>query len=168
MDEPAFWELISRARSEAPTTPEQLAVLGELLRAISAADIKRFASLYARNMRKLYHWNVWALAYAARGGCSDDSFEGFRAWLILQGDPDLLALAVKDPAQAALHVPPDPDLPDGACIWMIEEAYLQREGAPLKQPMIDLEKPKGKEWPEEDIATIYPELVRHYASARET
>ncbi|HZI27387.1 MAG TPA: DUF4240 domain-containing protein, partial [Gemmatimonadaceae bacterium] len=68
MDEEVFWEVISRALSEGPTTPEQLAVLGELLRAFKAADIKRFGSLYARNMRKLYHWNVWALAYAARGG----------------------------------------------------------------------------------------------------
>jgi hypothetical protein len=167
MDEGVFWELISRARSEGPTTPEQLAVLGELLRTFKAADIKRFGSLYARNMRKLYHWNVWALAYAARGGCSDDAFEEFRAWLILQGDPGLLDLAVKNPARAALHVPADPELPDGACAWMIQEAHLQRTGAPLELPMIDLEKPKGKEWPEETFEARFPELVRYYANMRE-
>ncbi|HZI29135.1 MAG TPA: DUF4240 domain-containing protein, partial [Gemmatimonadaceae bacterium] len=142
----------------------QLAVLGELLRAFKAADIKRFGSLYARNMRKLYHWNVWALAYAARGGCSDDAFEEFRAWLILQGDPGLLDLAVKDPARAALHVPADPELPDGACVWMIQEAHLQRTGVPLELPMIDLDKPKGKEWPEEAFEAMFPELVRYYAT----
>jgi|GEM_PF-1292682 len=164
MDEEVFWEVISRALSEGPTTPEQLAVLGELLRAFKAADIKRFGSLYARNMRKLYHWNVWALAYAARGGCSDDAFEEFRAWLILQGDPGLLDLAVKDPARAALHVPADPELPDGACVWMIQEAHLQRTGVPLELPMIDLDKPKGKEWPEEAFEAMFPELVRYYAT----
>ena len=167
MDDAVFWELISRSRSEGPTTPEQLAVLGELLRTFKAADIKRFGSLYARNMRKLYHWNVWALAYAARGGCSDDAFEEFRAWLILQGDPTLLDLALKDPARAALHVPPDPELPDGAWVWMIEEAHLQRAGTPLELPMIDLEKPKGKEWPEEAFEEIFPDLVRYYATVKE-
>lgn len=167
MDEPVFWELISRSRSEGPPTREQLAVLGELLRTFKAPDIKRFGSLYARNMRNLYHWNVWALAYAARGGCSDDAFQEFRTWLILQGDPALLGLAVEDPARAATFVPADPDLPDGPCIWMIEEAYLQRKGAPLELPAIDLDTPRGKEWPENDLDAIFPDLVRHYALVKE-
>ncbi len=167
IDEPVFWELISKARSQAPTTLEQLAALGESLRAFKAADIKRFGSFYAKLMKKLYHWNVWALAYAARGGCSDAAFEEFRTWLILQGDPALVALAVTDPAQAAERVPPEPDLPDGPCLPMIEEAYLLRTGSSLELPSIDLDKPKGKEWTEEAFATIYPQLVRHYASVTE-
>ena len=43
IDEPVFWDLISKARSQAPTTLEQLAVLGESLRAFKAAEIKRLA-----------------------------------------------------------------------------------------------------------------------------
>jgi len=167
IDEPVFWELISKARSQAPTTLEQLAVLGESLRAFKAAEIKRFGSFYAKNMKKLYHWNVWALAYAARGGCSDGAFEAFRTWLILQSDPALVALAVTDPTQAAERVPPEPDLPDGTCLPMIDEAYLLRTGSTLQLPSIDLDKPKGNEWTEEAFATIYPQLVRHYASGTE-
>lgn len=164
IDEPVFWELISKARSQAQTTLEQLAILGELLRTFKAADIKRFSSFYAKVMKKLYHWDVWALAYTARGGCSDASFEGFRTWMILQGDPALIELAVTNPAQAAECVPPDPDLPEAHCLLMIEEAYLQRTGLSLELPSIDLDKPKGKEWTEEEIATTYPQLVRYYAS----
>jgi hypothetical protein len=160
MDEPVFWELISRSR--APTTLEQLAALGESLRAFKAAEIKRFGSLYANFMKKLYHWNVWALAYAARGGASDAAFEAFRTWLILQGDPALVELAVKDPTRAAERVPPEPDLPEGHCLSMIEEAYFLRTGAPLEPPSIDLDKPKGKEWTEAAFATTFPQLVRHY------
>lgn len=166
MDEPVFWELLARVRAGAPTTLEQIALLGELLRGFKPAEIKRFGALYARHMKQLYHWNVWALAYAARGGCSDDAFQEFRSWLILQGDPALVALAVTAPARAALSVPADPDLPDGSCIWMIEEAYLQRQGTPLTLPSTDLSKPKGKEWPEDRIEERYPALVRHYASAQ--
>jgi hypothetical protein len=47
---------------------------------------------------------------------------------------------------------------------MIEEAYLLRTGSTLELPSIDLDKPKGKEWTEEAFVTIYPQLVRHYAS----
>lgn len=164
IDEPVFWELVSKARSQAQTTLEQLAILGELLRAFKAADIKRFGSFYAKLMKKLYHWDVWALAYAARGGCSDASFEGFRTWVILQGDPVLIELAVTSPAQAAERVPLDPDIPEAHCLLMIEETYLQRTGSSLELPSIDLDRPKGKEWTEEVFATAYPQLVRYYAS----
>jgi hypothetical protein len=134
---------------------------------LKATDIKRFGSLYAKLMKRLYHWNVWALAYAARGGCSDASFEEFRAWLILQGDPTLCSLAVTDPAEAAKRVPPQPDLPDGSCLAMIAEAYLMRSGSSLELPSIDLDRPKGREWSEAAFAAIYPQLVRHYASGPE-
>ena len=146
------------------STRDEAAAIAESLCAFKAAEIKRSGSFYAKLMRQLYHWNVWALAYAARGGCSDAAFEEFRAWLILQGDPAVCALVVSDPAQAAERVPPEPDLPDGPCLAMIEEAYLMRTGSLLKLPSIDLDKPKGREWTEAAFATIYPQLVRHYAS----
>lgn len=164
IDEPVFWELISKARSQAQTTLEQLAILGELLRAFKAAEIKRFGLFYAKFMKKLYHWEAWALAYAASGGCSDASFEGFRTWVILQGDPTLIELAITTPAQAAESVPPYPDIPEAHCLLMIEEAYLQRAGSSLELPSIDLDKPKGEEWTEEAFATTYPQLARYYAS----
>jgi hypothetical protein len=163
MDENSFWALISKARSETSTMFEQLAALGESLRAFKASDIKRFGSFYARAMRTLYHWNVWALAYAARGGCSDAAFEGFRTWLILQGDPALVSLAVSDPVQAAERVPREPDLPEGHCLLVIEEAYLLRKGSPLEPLSIDLDKPKGRMWTEAAFPEIYPQLAMHYA-----
>lgn len=162
IDEPVFWELVARSRSQAETVDEQLAALEALLATFKAPDIRRFGSLYSAYMRKLYHWNVWALAYAARDGCSDDSFMAFRTWLILQGDPALVELAIADPARAAGRVPRDPDLPDGTLLAMIEEAFLRRKGTPLELPRMDHEKPKGREWPEDELEAIYPDLVGHY------
>lgn len=165
VDESVFWQLITEARSRAETSLEQIAVLGESLRAFKAAEIKRFGSHYAKWMKKLYHWNVWALAYAARGGASDAAFEAFRTWLILQGDPSLVDLAVSDPARAAERVPPEPDLPEGHCLPIIEEAYFLRQGSPLSTPAIDLDKPKGKEWSEETLGERFPGLLERYASS---
>jgi tRNA pseudouridine32 synthase/23S rRNA pseudouridine746 synthase len=162
MDEAVFWELIRRSRSDGREIPEQIMVLDGLLRTFKAAEIKKFATLYAKAMRELYHWNVWALAYAARGGCSDDSFMEFRTWLILQGDPSLFDLAIKDPAAAAQRVPADPELPDGTLLPVIDEAYYARAGSTFDWPMLDLEQPKGKEWPEDQLGIRFPELVRHY------
>lgn len=167
IDERGFWAVIAEARSRAPTTTERVAALGESLQAFDAARIKQFAARFASAMRKLYHWNVWALAYAARGGCSDTAFEAFRSWLILQGDPAPLALAIKDPARAAWRVPADPDLPDdGHCQSTIEEAYLLRQGSALEFPPIDLDEPRGKAWSEAAFATTHPQLVERYAPRR--
>ena len=162
MDQQVFWELIARSRSNGAELEEQLDVLERLLRTFKAADIKTFGTIYAKYMRQLYHWNAWALAYAARGGCSDDSFMDFRSWLILQGDPGLIDLAIDNPAAAAPQVPKDPEIPDGTLMAMIDEAYLARAGTTFEFPMMDLEKPRGKEWPEDELDTRFPELVRHY------
>lgn len=164
MDEAVFWELICRAGSGAETVDDRLEALERMLGAFRAPDIKRFGALYAGFMRKLHHWNVWALAYAARDGCSDDSFMAFRTWLILEGDPALVELAVADPAQAARRVPRDPELPDGTLLSMIEEAFLRRKGAPTEMPMIDNPSPKGREWAEDQLERAYPELVLYYGS----
>ena len=162
MDEALFWELMAKSRAQAESTEDQVAIIGELLATLSAPDIKRFATIYGKFMRKLYHWNVWALAYAARGGCSDDAFMEFRSWLILQGNPELLDLAIKDPTAAAKQVPRDPELPEGTLLPDIDEAYLARAGTTFDWPMIGLEQPKGREWPEERFDASFPELVRHY------
>jgi tRNA pseudouridine32 synthase/23S rRNA pseudouridine746 synthase len=162
MDDALFWEIIGRSRAEALELPDQLVLLEGLLGGLKAADIKKFASIYARYMRQLYHWNAWALAYAARGGCSDDSFMEFRSWLILQGDPALLDLAIKDPAAAAAGVPRDPELPDGTLMPMIDDIHLARAGTTFEWPMTDLETPKGREWPEDELDARFPELVAYY------
>lgn len=162
MDEAVFWDLISRARAQAETTEDQVAIINELLATLGAPDIKRFATIYGKFMRKLYHWNVWALAYAARGGCSDDAFMEFRSWLVLQGDPALLDLAIKDPTAAASQVPRDPELPEGGLLPDIDEAYLARAKTTFEWPMIGLEQPKGREWPEDQFDAWFPDLVRHY------
>jgi hypothetical protein len=36
-------------------------------------------------MEQSYDADLWAAAYIVNGGCSDDGFDYFRGWLILQG-----------------------------------------------------------------------------------
>ncbi len=164
MDDALFWELIRQSRADAVELPDQIAQLETILLSLKEADIKKFAGIYARHMKQLYHWNVWALAYAARGGCSDDAFMEFRTWMILQGDPELLDLAVKDPASAAARVPKDPELPDGTLLPTIDDVHLARSGTSFEWPITDLDEPKGREWPEDEFDARFPELVGHYAS----
>lgn len=47
-------------------------------------------------MADSYRSSLWAAAYVINGGCSDDGFDYFRGWLILQGR-ETFGQAVADP-----------------------------------------------------------------------
>ena len=164
MDQNLFWTLIQETRAASETSDEQVARLGDRLGAFPAAEIRKFTTMFAGLMKKLHHWNVWALAWAARDGCSDDSFVDFRTWLILQGDPALVDLAIADPAEAAARVPKDPDLPFEGMAHTIDSATLLRTGKTRTLPAFDHPEPRGKEWDEDRFDETFPALAAHYAA----
>jgi hypothetical protein len=98
-----FWQLIEAARHQAsnPDDGEQGA-----RRATSQPATHPVEEIVAAQ-QVLWHLMadsctnpLWAAAYVIKGGCSDDGFDHFRGWLIVQGretferivaDPDALA-----------------------------------------------------------------------------
>jgi hypothetical protein len=163
IDEAAFWRILADANADAGSLEEARARLISRLERLNAAGLRSVNSHYAKTMKRLYHWNVWALAYAACGGCSDDSFRDFRGWLILHGDPALIDLAIASPERAARRIPRDPSIPEGGLDGAIEAACLARTGNLPKALATDLAKPKGKAWGEDEIEIQYPDLVAYYA-----
>lgn len=162
MDEEEFWKLINTSRRKSNSDAELLLEVTNRLEILRAADIKKFNSIYAKIMKRLYHWEVWALAYAALGGCSDDAFRDFRGWLIMQGEPKLIELAISEPHKAAKQIREYPDLLEGGLLHSISAAYLARAGKILPAVQTDLANPKGKEWDEEALDVSHPELVAYY------
>ena len=55
----------------------------------------------------MYTWDLWGVAYILKGGCSDDGFEYFRAWLIARGR-DFVAQALADPEGLGVAIDPGP------------------------------------------------------------
>src|SRR5262249_52563610 len=79
------WELMRAARAGRYTSIEIVAAVEASLAQRDLAAIERFQSILCDFLARSYHWDLWAVAYAARGGCGDDEFDYFRQWLILQG-----------------------------------------------------------------------------------
>lgn len=77
LSEEKFWEIIENS--------DQGRNLIELINALSDDELIGFRYWWDYFSHKLYRQDLWAAAYIVRGGCSDDSFEYFRNWLILQG-----------------------------------------------------------------------------------
>ncbi|MFP2913081.1 DUF4240 domain-containing protein [Pyxidicoccus sp. 3LFB2] len=162
MNEQRFWQLIDASRAAAggardmASAQEQAESLEELLTREPPADLLDFERMFSELMARSYDWNLWGAAYVLNGGCSDDGFDYFRAWLIGQGkkvfeavlaDPDSLGDYVDDEVEAE-------DL-----LYVAGRAYEEQTGDELPSVTVDLpDEPRGEEWEEEDLPERFPRL----------
>lgn len=161
MDEDLFWELIEKSRKKSGDVSSQTAALAELLEGYSGPAIKVFQKLLREKLELAYHWDIWALAYVAQDGCSDDSFEMFRCWLILQGKK-VFEDAIADVHKVLSKVPPGLATQADQLLSCARIAYENRTGAPLTEKAGRLKGPKGREWSEEEVGKVYPKIEKHY------
>lgn len=157
MDEELFWSLIDDGLGEQPLG-ERLDTLPERLAAFKPAAIRDFDKILRSLYARAYRWDVWALAYLLQGGCSDDAFEEFRGWLILQGRKVFEgALANPDGFDVTLHngmAGGMNGLRDAAPI-----AYEMRQGKAMKPVKMPLLEVSGPEIAEEDFAAALPRIA---------
>ena len=164
------WELIqnttpaSGAGSELHAARIQAALEQRPLENIIAFD--KF--LHAR-MLEAYRWDLWTVAYIAFGGCGDDGFEYFGAWLVAQGE-SYFERALTNPASAVDRIEPGTEEETGWCeslLYVADRAYEARSGGremPLRkgEPRRFDSDPKGKRWTPERLPQLYPELVQRF------
>lgn len=161
MDEMLFWMLIEDAKNSSDSIARQLEALTSSLEAFGARDIKRFRKILAEKMVAAYHWDLWALATIAQGGCSDDGFADFRAWLILQGR-QTFELALTDIRNVLDKLPAGLTTQAEGLHSVAEIAYERRTGRFLRLTQIPLPEPKGRPWEEGQLEARYPEVCRYY------
>lgn len=96
LDEDVYWEIVQKSVDNTSSDGEQLDYLvGELTR-LSPLDIIGFSFRTSRLLAESYLQQLWCAAYIMNGGCSDDGFDYFRAWLISRGK-GIYRRAVVDP-----------------------------------------------------------------------
>jgi len=95
-----FWQMIETAREKAGSWQGMREPLLEAIAQLEEPDIIRWQLIFDEYHDLAYKDKIWAAATLINGGCSDDGFIDFRAWLIAQGkevymnalaDPDSLA-----------------------------------------------------------------------------
>src|SRR2546428_3572312 len=83
LDRGEFWSLIEDVREKSDGDCERLVELLESrLSRLPADEIVAFQTILYELLAEAYTWELWAAAYLINGGCSDDGFDYFRAWLI--------------------------------------------------------------------------------------
>ncbi|MBX7222986.1 MAG: DUF4240 domain-containing protein [Blastocatellia bacterium] len=101
-----FWKLMDKARRQSGhNSTEHIEILKDSLEKLDEADIRGFDQLVRMLLRDSYQADLWAAAYIINGGCAEEGFARFRAWLIGQGEkafstgvekPDSLSRWVED------------------------------------------------------------------------
>ncbi|MEY9938099.1 DUF4240 domain-containing protein [Streptacidiphilus sp. MAP5-3] len=134
----AWWQLIEEARAwVAGAGVEEVA--GAATRLLADRGVGEIVAAQRELwslMAESYRSPLWAAAYLINGGCSDDGFDYFRGWLILQGremfervvaEPDTLARLPAVQAAARRRE----DLAGEEALGIAWRAYLAATGEEL-------------------------------------
>lgn len=160
IDEKVFWDIISKA-AEGRAVAEQVELITSLLENFKASEITRFDKILTEKMQLAFTWDIWALAFLSQQGCSDDAFEYFRAWLILQGQ-EVFERALSDVNKVVKDIPAGIEAEAEGLLMAPVVAYEFQAGKllpPTKRKQIE---PAGKEWQEEELPTLYPKIAAYY------
>ena len=170
MDTSAFWKLVDKARRMAEEDAEQqLKELAILLEALPTEEIVQFHYLFCSFFHASYTWPLWGAAYIIGGGCSDDSFDYFRGWLISRGEK-VFAAAVADPDKLASMIKEeDQDIDCQVEGWqsVAIDAWCKKTGQndsafPARPTEGQPADPSGDRWAEEDLDRLFPKLAKRF------
>ena len=169
MTKDEFWEHIRATRRLDPD--EHLERLAVRLAKLPETEILSFGRWWETLDAKGYTWKVWGAAYLINGGCSDDGFDYFRRWLLLQGqkvyeaalkNPDSLAVVLK--GEGEVEVGSNPAYDAYTAITGREDYY---EALQARYPKLQLALPDlGDGWDFDDDAQMrkrYPKLFADYS-----
>lgn len=163
MDRTGFWKLISSAREGAEDDGAFQERMGALLSQLGPDDLVRYEQEFDQLHALSCAWPLWGAAYLINGGCSDDGFEYFRAWLIAQGR-EVFERALSDPDSLAEVATSDDELED---FWYLApQNYRERTGK--ETPRAQVDRPElGEQWDFDDADEMerrYPKLFAMFGA----
>lgn len=165
-----FWNIIDTARA---TTDDDLDAQSELiaatLRELPDEELLSFHEHFYTLYNPTYRADLWGAAYVINGGCSDDCFDYFRAWLVGRGQAAYEA-ALANPDSLA-DVAQDDCAEQEDLLSIAEEVWLERYGktwgdeTPFPHlPQSDLVG-ELEDWDEDEekLAQHYPRLFATFS-----
>jgi hypothetical protein len=161
MDADGFWEIIDRASS-----PD---ALQRELATLPNSELADFEVEHAKAYAATYDWGLWGAAYVIAGGCSDDSFDYFRSYVIGLGRR-VYEAALANPDSLA-----DVDVDDGEewedwmspTLAIVEERTGKYERIAAERHPAQPGEPTGDDWEEEpdELAARFPRLWAKHGDA---
>jgi TPR repeat protein len=162
MNKNDFWSLIDKSKSDSKgDLSRQVELLTRRLQERSEEEILEFDHWLHEQMRRSYTRELWAAAYIINGGCSDDGFDYFRAWLIAQGR-DVFQNALHDPESLVDVAEADMELE--LFLYAGIKAYEAKTNSKFPYPSRPAAELSGAEWEEDEehLKSKYPKLFARF------
>ncbi|HEY1553009.1 MAG TPA: DUF4240 domain-containing protein [Kofleriaceae bacterium] len=164
MDHAGFWSTIGSAKNGTQ--------LAKRLAKLAKREIVEFDAWFRAYYDATQRQDLWAAIYAIRGGCGDDGFDYFRAWLIGRGEAAVVA-AIHNPESLAELVGRR-NAEDESMLYAARRAYgVDLPDAPWPAiPGADAwpadRFASGVEWDDAFYAAHYPKLHARYIAGKTT
>ncbi len=180
MDEDRYWQLIADSlRNTNGEQDEQAAYLTSALYLdFTPADILGFRLRTDKLLFDTYNSDMWCAGYIMNGGCSDDSFEYFRLWIISRGREVYENARANPDSLADVHGGTVEDFYEFETIWYVANKAFEKKTGKDLYDYIDYENFKTSEanyprdfefsWTEEDPESrknICPKLYARFEHA---
>ena len=118
LDENLFWSIISSSLEKSNNQDSQEKFLVNYLTKLSPKEIIGFRLRTDKLLYDTYNSEMWCAGYIMNGGCSDDSFEYFRNWLISRGK-ETYYNAKENPDSLISEVDEDEEYYDFEGFWYV-------------------------------------------------
>ncbi|WP_425613618.1 DUF4240 domain-containing protein [Anatilimnocola sp. NA78] len=165
-----FWELIEQTRqrffaSQSDSSPAivEHEALAQTLSELEPEEIIQFDQRFGERIIAAYHWDLWAALFIFTEGCaSDNTFEDFRAELLLCGRAAFES-ALRD-ADSLADLPMVPRGEEGL-LSVPMNVYEEKTGQPFPQydrVVPHPSQPVGEPWEEDDLPQRLPRFWKRF------
>lgn len=173
LDEDLYWGIIEKSLKNSSNQDEQEKILNDEIYKLNPKEMIGFRLYTDKLLYDTYSSEMWCAGYIMNGGCSDDSFEYFRLWVISRGK-DTYLKAKANPDYLVNEVIAELEFYDFEGFWYISLNTFKRKTGKDLYDFIDYDKFKMSEgnypqfeftWDEEDpesMKKICPELFKHF------
>lgn len=173
LDEDLYWKIIDKSLKSTSDQDEQEQFL---IKEISNLTPKQMIGFRLRTDKLLYdtyNSEMWCAGYIMNGGCSDDSFEYFRNWVISRGK-DVYYKAKQNPDELITEVVEGAEFYDFEGFWYVALQAFEQKTAKDLYEYIDYDNFKTSEgnypqfeftWQEDNVEsqrTICPRLFAKF------
>jgi len=165
MDEDRFWKIIQTTKDNAEGNYEQQQEeLANELRKLTPDDIILFGNRFRYFRGQANTWELWGAIYIIHGGCSDDSFNDFREWVIGQGREFYYRTIDNPETLVDLETDKIEDVEWEGLGYVPTTVFEEVTGQKMPYPYQEQQEITGNEWAEDgdDLKRMFPRLAAKY------
>lgn len=154
IDENLFWHLIQESRKESANQFNFIDSLRSSLAKFHPKELRNFNKILLIKTCELNTWEHWALAYIIRGGCGDDAFDYFKAWVVSKGRHAFESIKSLHEDEFTTIFDEDPQLEE--LYYITDEIYESKTSDFIPSIKAKSNGLKGKKWKEDKLVETFP------------